>query len=107
MMAMVSLAPFASLRGRAVDYYFDIWDPLARIRDIQDRWVPNDEILSDRYVEIQGVKLPASIVYDSFVQDPTKSRIIQVDATPEAATMKAARSQIAEILISRAAGGKA
>lgn len=102
----VALKPFVGLRGRAVSYYYDLWDPKPSIKDVQGKVVPPDQLRADAWVEMQGAKLPQSEVYNTFVQDPTKARVVEVNSSRGAATLKASRSQFADVLIKRAAAGR-
>ena len=101
-----ALIPSVGLRGRAVKYYYDLWDPKPSVKDIQGKVVPPDQLRSDAWIEMQGAVLPQSEIYDSFVEDPSKARVVEVSAKTDDATLKASRSQFAEVLIKRAAGGR-
>jgi len=102
----VSLRPFLPTRGRRVAYYFNIWDPKPRVRDILGRTVPADKIVADAWIELEGLKLPESEVYSSFVQDPSKARIVEVNDRAGNASLKASKSQFADVLIKRASGAR-
>jgi len=101
-----SLRPSVGLRARAVKYYFNIWDPKPEIKDVQGRVIPPDQLRGDSWLEMQGAKLPQSEIYDSFIEDPSKARIIEVATRGDSATLKASRSQFADVLIKRAASGR-
>jgi|MudIll2142460700_1097286.scaffolds.fasta_scaffold00945_4 hypothetical protein len=101
------LRPYIPALGRAVKYYFNIWDPSARVRDETDRTVPPNEIEAETWLEVQGLVLPDPLAYDTFITDPTKARIVEVTATEKGATLRANRSQFADVLISRASAGRA
>jgi hypothetical protein len=100
------LRPAVGLRARAVQYYFNIWDPKPKVIDVQGREIPPDQLRADSWLEMQGAKLPQSEVYDSFVSDPTKARIVEVGSRESGATLRASRSQFADVLIKRAAAGR-
>jgi hypothetical protein len=102
----VSLRPFLPTRGRRVAYYFNIWDPKPRVRDILGRTVPADKIVADAWIELEGLKLPESEVYATFVQDPSKARIVEVNDRAGNASLKASKSQFADVLIKRASGAR-
>lgn len=101
-----ALRPYVPAMGRAVRYYFNIWDPRAAVRDRNDRIVPPSELEPDSWVEVQGHVLPDPAAYETFIVDPTKARVVEVNATENGATMRANRSQFADVLISRASAGR-
>lgn len=103
----VALRPYVPALGRQVRYYFNVWDPKVAVRDRNDRIVPPNEIVPDSWVEVQGHILPDPSVYETFITDPTKARIVEVTSTEQGATLRANRSQFADVLISRASAGRA
>jgi hypothetical protein len=105
--AGVALRPYVPALGRAVKYYFNIWDPKAQVRDRNDQPVPPNELDPDNWVEVQGHVLPDAMTYDTYIVDPTKARIVEVTAGEKGATIRANRSQFADVLISRASAGRA
>lgn len=101
----ISMRPLVPPRTRAAKYYFNIWDPKPRVRDIIDQVIPSNELRADVWLELQGAKLPTSTVYDSYVQDPSKARVVEVTDRKNV-TLKASHSQFADVLIKRAAAGR-
>ena len=101
-----SLKPLVAARTRAIKYYYDLWGPISAVRDSQAKEVPPDQLRGDTWIEMQGAILPESEIYPSFVEDPSKARIVSVTAKDEDATLKASRSQFADVLIKRAAAGR-
>ena len=78
-------------------------------RDLDpDRAVPPNEIRPDNWLHLEGLSLPGSRTYDSFVEDPTKIRIVESEYQEgkPVPRIKSDRSQFGEIITARAAGGQ-
>ena len=99
------LRPAVSARGRAVKYFFPFWDAAPKLFDANGKMVSVSDIQKDVWVEAQGLGMPTAENPDSFIQDPSRSKIIEVNATQVSARIKTNKNQFAEVLISRVAAG--
>lgn len=92
--------------GRLVEYTFDVWDPRKRILDDKGRIVPPEEVEPDNWMEVLGISMPEAKVYASLVEDPSMIYIVETMMTEQGLRIKGNRSDFADVIISRAAGGK-
>jgi hypothetical protein len=93
--------------GRATRYWFNVWDPRGVVKDRNDAVVPANSLRADSWLEMQGVAHPTSTTSASYVEDATKSYIVEVDGSTRGAILRASRNQFADSLIKRAAAGRA
>lgn len=103
--AGVVIKPKPSLRGRSVKYFFPFWDADPQVFDDQGKVVEPSDLKPDNWIEAMGLALPSSENPVSFVQDPQRSKIIEINTDQDTATLKTSKNQFAEILISRVAAG--
>ena len=101
----VPLKPFTSTRGRATKYFFPFWDANPKLFDANGKVVDPSDILTDEWVEAQGLDFPTAENPDSFIEDPSRSKIIEVNASQVSARIKTNTNQFAEVLVSRVAAG--
>ena len=99
------LKPFTSTRGRATKYFFPFWDANPKLFDANGKIVDPSDILADEWVEAEGLGFPTAENPDSFIEDPSRSKIIEVNASQISARMKTNTNQFAEVLVSRVAAG--
>jgi hypothetical protein len=99
------LRPAVSARGRAVKYFFPFWNAAPKLFDANGKIVSISDIQKDVWVEAQGLGLPTAENPDSFIEDPSRSKIIEVNATQVSARIKTNKNQFAEVLVSRVAAG--
>ncbi|RLC88752.1 MAG: hypothetical protein DRJ03_01495 [Chloroflexi bacterium] len=92
--------------GRLVEYTFDIWDPKRRIKDQQGRIVPPEEVEPDNWMRVLGISMPGAKVFESLVEDWDVVYIMETAMSGRGLRMKGNRNELAEVIISRAAGGK-
>lgn len=94
--------------GRLTNYTLNVWDPKRRILDRQGRILSPDEVRANTWLGLEGLALPGSRIYPSYVEDPNKLRIVDShyeDGKP-VPDIKTDRNQFGEIITARAAGGK-
>jgi len=101
----VPLKAFSPSRGRATKYFFPFWDASPKLFDANGKVVDPSDILVDEWVEAEGLALPSAENPDSFIEDPSRSKIIEVNATQKSARIKTNKNQFAEVLVSRVAAG--
>ena len=101
----IPLRPFAAPRGRATKYFFPFWDASPELFDANGKIVDPSDILADEWVEAQGLGFPTAENPDSFIEDPSRSKIIEVNASQISARIKTNTNQFAEVLVSRVAAG--
>ena len=101
----VPLRAAAADRGRATKYFFPFWDANPKLFDANGKIVDPSDILVDEWVEAEGLALPTAENPDSFIEDPSRSKIIEVSATQSSARIKTNKNQFAETLVSRVAAG--
>ena len=99
------LKPFASARGRATKYFFPFWDAAPKLFDANGKIVDPSDILADEWVEAEGLGFPSAENPESFIEDPSRSKIIEVNAAQASARIKTNTNQFAEVLVSRVAAG--
>ena len=99
------LRPDVSARGRAVKYFFPFWDAAPRLFDANGKTVSISDIQKDVWVEAEGLGMPTAENPETFIQDPSRSKIIEVNASQVSARIKTNKNQFAEVLISRVAAG--
>jgi hypothetical protein len=99
------LRPAVAARGRAVKYFFPFWDAAPKLFDANGKIVSISDIQKDVWVEAQGLGLPTAENPDSFIEDPSRSKIIEVNASQVSARIKTNKNQFAEVLVSRVAAG--
>lgn len=99
------LRPAVAARGRAVKYHFPFWDAAPRLFDANGKVVGISDIQKDVWVEAQGLGMPTAENPASFIEDPSRSKIIEVNATQVSARIKTNKNQFAEVLVSRVAAG--
>ncbi len=99
------LRPAVSARGRAVKYFFPFWDAAPRLFDANGKVVSISDIQKDVWVEAQGLGMPSAENPETFIQDPSRSKIIEVNASQVSARIKTNKNQFAEVLVSRVAAG--
>lgn len=101
----VSLKPLASTRGRATKYFFPFWDAAPKLFDANGKVVDPSDIQADEWVEAEGLGFPTAENPESFIEDPSRSKIIEVNASQLSARIKTNVNQYAEALVSRVAAG--
>ena len=101
----VPLKPFSSARGRATKYFFPFWDANPKLFDANGKVVDPSGILADEWVEAEGLGFPTAENPESFIEDPSRSKIIEVNASQASARIKTNTNQFAEVLVSRVAAG--
>lgn len=99
------LRPAVSARGRAVKYFFPFWNATPQLFDANGKVVSISDIQKDVWVEAQGLGMPTAENPDTFIQDPSRSKIIEVNASQVGARIKTNVNQFAEVLVSRVAAG--
>jgi len=99
------LRPAVSARGRAVKYFFPFWNAAPRLFDANGKMVSISDIQKDVWVEAQGLGMPTAENPETFIQDPSRSKIIEVNASQVSARIKTNKNQFAEVLVSRVAAG--
>jgi len=99
------LRPAVSARGRAVKYFFPFWNAAPKLFDANGKIVSISDIQKDVWVEAQGLGMPTAENPDSFIEDPSRSKIIEVNASQVSARIKTNKNQFAEVLVSRVAAG--
>jgi len=99
------LRPAVSARGRAVKYFFPFWNAAPKLFDANGKIVSISDIQKDVWVEAQGLGMPTAENPASFIEDPSRSKIIEVNATQVSARIKTNKNQFAEVLVSRVAAG--
>ena len=99
------LRPAVSARGRAVKYFFPFWNAAPKLFDTNGKIVSISDIQADAWVEAQGLGMPSAENPETFIQDPSRSKIIEVNATQTSARIKTNKNQFAEVLVSRVAAG--
>lgn len=104
----VSVRDAAVTRTRSVKYFHDINDPQGRIYDDLGRVVMPWELKPDNWIRVSGLFLPTSRKYASFTQDPELAYIEEVQFSVRGGLrIKTSRGELTEVLLARAAGGKA
>ena len=101
----VPLIPSTSARGRATKYFFPFWDANPKLFDANGKIVDPSDILADEWVEAEGLGFPTAENPESFIEDPSRSKIIEVNASQASARIKTNVNQFAEVLVSRVAAG--
>jgi hypothetical protein len=101
----VPLKPFTSTRGRATKYFFPFWDANPKLFDANGKIVDPSDIRADEWVEAEGLGFPTAENPESFIEDPSRSKIIEVNASQVSAIIKTNTNQFAEVLVSRVAAG--
>ena len=99
------LRPAVSARGRAVKYFFPFWNAAPKLFDANGKIVSISDIQKDVWVEAQGLGMPSAENPETFIQDPSRSKIIEVNASQVSARIKTNKNQFAEVLVSRVAAG--
>jgi hypothetical protein len=99
------LRPAVSARGRAVKYFFPFWNAAPELFDANGKIVSISDIQKDVWVEAQGLGMPTAENPETFIQDPSRSKIIEVNASQVSARIKTNKNQFAEVLVSRVAAG--
>jgi hypothetical protein len=99
------LKSFASARGRATKYFFPFWNAAPKLFDANGKIVDPSDILADEWVEAEGLGFPTAENPESFIEDPSRSKIIEVNASQASARIKTNTNQFAEVLVSRVAAG--
>lgn len=99
------LRPAVSARGRAVKYFFPFWNAAPKLFDANGKVVSISDIQKDVWVEAQGLGMPTAENPGTFIQDPSRSKIIEVNASQVSARIKTNKNQFAEVLVSRVAAG--
>ena len=99
------LRPAVSARGRAVKYFFPFWNAAPKLFDANGKVVSISDIQKDVWVEAQGLGMPTAENPETFIQDPSRSKIIEVSASQVSARIKTNKNQFAEVLVSRVAAG--
>ena len=99
------LRPAVAARGRAVKYFFPFWDAAPKLFDANGKVVSISDIQKDVWVEAQGLGMPTAENPETFIQDPSRSKIIEVNASQVSARIKTNKNQFAEVLVSRVAAG--
>ena len=99
------LRPDVSARGRAVKYFFPFWNAAPKLFDANGKVVSISDIQKDVWVEAQGLGMPTAENPETFIQDPSRSKIIEVNASQVSARIKTNKNQFAEVLVSRVAAG--
>ena len=99
------LRPAVSARGRAVKYFFPFWNAAPKLFDANGKVVSISDIQKDVWVEAQGLGMPTAENPETFIQDPSRSKIIEVNASQVSARIKTNKNQFAEVLVSRVAAG--
>lgn len=102
----LGMKPAPPIKGRTIKYFYDFWSPEPRVRDETGRIVPPNEIRPDEWIEAEGLALPTMNIPDSAIEEAGRSRIIEVNASDRAATLKTSKSQFAQVIIERAAAGR-
>jgi len=92
-------------RGRLSDYYVGFWDPELVLTNNEGAIVPANEVNADTWLYTRGLDMGHPVIYDSFVQDPSKSRIVEAIDVGGRLDLKANKSQFARIIIERAREG--
>lgn len=90
---------------RLAYYTFSIWDPEARILDRLGNEVPPNELRADRYMSVLGMDLPTSKQYESYVEDPSKTKLVSIDISPEGARIVSNPNEYADIFLKRLGSG--
>jgi hypothetical protein len=101
----ISLKPLASARGRATKYFFPFWNAAPKLFDANGKIVDPSDILADEWVEAEGLGFATAENPESFIEDPSRSKIIEVNASQASARIKTNTNQFAEVLVSRVAAG--
>lgn len=93
--------------GRLAEYVFNIWDEDKIIRDSKGAVVRPNEVRPNNWIKVDGFELPRGRAFDSLVEDPTTSFIVgtDYDEARESVRITTNRSQFAELIIQRLAGG--
>lgn len=99
------LRPAVAARGRAVKYFFPFWNAAPKLFDANGKIVSISDIQKDAWVEAQGLGMPTAENPASFIEDPSRSKIIEVNASQVSARIKTNKNQFAETLVSRVAAG--
>jgi len=92
-------------RGRLSDYYVGFWDPELVLTNNEGAIVPANEVNADTWLYTRGLDMGHPVIYDSFVEDPSKSRIVEAIDVGGRLDLKANKSQFARIIIERAREG--
>jgi len=95
----------AAPRGRLSDYYVGFWDPELVLTNNEGAIVPANEVNADTWLYTRGLDMGHPVIYDSFVEDPSKSRIVEAIDVGGRLDLKANKSQFARIIIERAREG--
>jgi hypothetical protein len=101
----VPVKPAPAARVRAVEYYTDFWEPMANMRDNNGVDVPPNEVRVDRWVQAHGYSPADPTVFTSFVQDPTKTRIVERSTIGNQLTIRPSKSEFADLVLKRASAG--
>ena len=88
------LRPAVSARGRAVKYFFPFWDAAPKLFDANGKTVSISDIQKDVWVEAQGLGMPTAENPDSFIEDPSRSKIIEVNASQVSARIKTNKTKM-------------
>jgi hypothetical protein len=99
----ITYTPPAATRLAA--YYFSIWDPKSRIFDRKGAEVPPNELRADTWMSVLGADMPRGEQYGSFVQDPSKTKLVSVEVTDDGARIVSNPNQFADVIIKRAGAG--
>jgi hypothetical protein len=97
---------YQEARGPQDFYVYNLHDPERGVSFKGKRIDPN-EIRPDFYIHMEGATLPSGVVPATAGEDIKKQRIIETTTGPEGTVLKFDKSDFADIIIARAAGGKA
>ena len=103
----VPLIPARLEQGRAISYFFDVWDPEQRVLDEWGARVEPWDILPDRWIAVMGWLLPTSRTYDTFVEDPRLAYIeaAEYDDASGQLAITASRGELSDVILARASQG--
>lgn len=101
------LLPARILRGRAVSYYYDVWDPQQRILDEFGASVAPWDVEPNRWIAVMGFSTPTSEVFDTFADDPRLAYIEEVSYEDSSGLLSIVtnRGELAEVIMAQAASG--
>ena len=103
----VPLLPARIIRGRAVSYFFDVWDPQQRILDAAGAPVDPWNVKPDAWLMVAGWGLPTAVAYENFNEDPRLAYIesVSYDDASGQVEITTNRGELSEVILARSSQG--